>query len=190
MSHSCILGSAKSERGFTLTEILISIALLAIISVSVTQAFLVLNRRSTLSRIGTAALAAAQQEIDLVLAVRPFNTNAAIPQILRVQSEGGTLASGESVVTNGTDGSGRAFTMIIRPVSLAVSAMKATGVVQGMLLRKVTVISTTLRQIDVQVGYNYNGGTNSASYTYTTQSAFETAYRYQVRTSTFRSIDE
>lgn len=172
---------SQSKAGFTLTEILISVALLAIIAVSITQAFLFLNRTSARSRVGTAAMIVAQQEIDQVMSVRPYTSASSIPQMLRVQSDGGTLAAGESWADS---------TTVIRPVGLMVGSATGTAIVQGMLLRRITFINTSLRQIDVVVGYNFRGGTNSASYTYTNQAAFETAYRYLVRTSTFRSPDE
>ena len=182
----------SKERAFTLTEILISIALMAIISISVTSSFLVLNRQSSRSRVGTAALICAQQEIDQVLSVRPYTASSGVPQILRLQSEGGTLATGESWALSGTDSTGRAYSTVLRPVPILIAANKGTALVNGQLLRKITVINGTLRQVDVVVGYNYRGGatSNSTSYTYTTQTAFESAYRYLVRTSTFRSQDE
>ncbi|MEO7932906.1 MAG: prepilin-type N-terminal cleavage/methylation domain-containing protein [Chthoniobacterales bacterium] len=186
-------GFFKRKIGFTLTEILISMTLLAIIFLSITSTFLVLNRQSSRSRIGTAAVVMAQQEIDDVMSARPYTATSSVPQILRVQSEGGTLATGDSWAASGTDASGRAYSVVISPVGLQIGANKGTTIVNGQLLRKITIINSSLRQVDVTVGYNYRGSnsaTNNASYTYTTQAAFESAYRYQVRFSTFRSLDE
>jgi len=168
-------------NAFTLIEVLISVGLLAIISVSISHAFLFLNRTAARSRIGTAALIAAQQEIDEAMAARPYTSASNIPQILRVQSEGGALDAGESWANS---------TTVIRPVGLMIGAAKGTPLVQGMLLRKITVVNPNLRQVDVVVGYNFRGGSNSSTYSYTSQTAFEAAYRYQVRSSTFRSPDE
>ncbi len=192
LSLRASLSSIKDKTGFTLTEILISVALLAIIFISITSTFLVLNRQSSRSRVGTAALVCAQQEIDQVMSARPYTATSSVPQILLVQSDAGALATDESWAISGTDASGYEYSTAIRSVPILVAANKGSGLVNGQLLRKITVISKTLRQVDVVVGYNFRGGSssNNTSYTYTSQTAFESAYRYLVRTSTFRSQDE
>ena len=76
-SYRSALRAAKRRAAFTLSEIVIALAILGAMSSGVYVGFNSINTYAVSSRLYSEALTAAQNEIDLVLSKAPFDVNAA-----------------------------------------------------------------------------------------------------------------
>ena len=61
------------SRGFTLTELLIAMAMIGLMASSAIWALAIINSHAAVSRLYTGAMTAAQTQIDLILSDTPFD---------------------------------------------------------------------------------------------------------------------
>lgn len=69
MKHS----TSTRLRGVTLVEVVISIALIGMLSASTIHGLMYMNNTAFLSRLHTGAGTVAQNQIDLILSIQPYN---------------------------------------------------------------------------------------------------------------------
>jgi prepilin-type N-terminal cleavage/methylation domain-containing protein len=139
--------------GFSLIELMIALAMIA---VTVSSAFFALNRLNTnasASRLYSEALAVAEQQVDAVLTQGPFDptqTPAKIPTALTL---GTTTQNGVLVyvdpITNQTVVTGSMTTTITDPGLTGTVPVNGTNVTTNL----------NVRQAKVDVSYNFRGTT-------------------------------
>jgi prepilin-type N-terminal cleavage/methylation domain-containing protein len=88
--HRCIPRPAQLRAGFTLIEIVISLAVLATMAAGVYIGFNTINEYSVTSRLYSEAQAVCQNQIDLILSKDPFDVTTnpkKVPEVLKLNSE-------------------------------------------------------------------------------------------------------
>lgn len=94
----------RRTAGFTLVEVMVAVGVLALVSVSVTQAMLQMNRRAAIARVTNAAKAEALSRIQQVsqCAYNPDATPAVIPSILTLQNTSTQIDLGSTLTGLGS----------------------------------------------------------------------------------------
>jgi len=105
--YRCTPRAAKRRAGFTLSEIVVALAILGAMSSGVYLGFNAVTAYSVSSRLYSEALTAAQNQIDLVLSKAPFDVSAAYvsgsfnPVLGKLPAELMTTAELDAVATSG-----------------------------------------------------------------------------------------
>jgi prepilin-type N-terminal cleavage/methylation domain-containing protein len=106
--HRCLPCPARRRGGFTLIEIVISLAVLATMAAGVYLGFNSINTYAVTSRLYSEAQTAAQNQIDLVLSREPFDISAAYisgafnPALKRIPVEVMTTAELDTLASSVT----------------------------------------------------------------------------------------
>jgi prepilin-type N-terminal cleavage/methylation domain-containing protein len=106
-SYRSVLCAATRQAGFTLSEIVIALAILGAMSSGVYLGFNSINAYAVSSRLYSEALTAAQNQTDLVLSKAPFDVNAAYisgsfnPALGKIPAELMTTAELDAVASSG-----------------------------------------------------------------------------------------
>jgi hypothetical protein len=148
----------KSRRlllaGVTLAELVVALAALGV-GTSITIALMLqLNRNATLSRLRTGAGTVAQNQIDDLLSIQPFN-----PQKSQTPPELalGTIQQGTSTAPT--------VPIYTDPVSGLVTQMGWMTTTVTDMNQSLNGVSYNLRQAVVTVSYNFHGKVYSVSFT-------------------------
>jgi prepilin-type N-terminal cleavage/methylation domain-containing protein len=121
--HRCIPCAAELRAGFTLIEIVISLAVLGTMAAGVYLGFNGINTYAVSSRLYSEALTAAQNHIDMVLSKEPFDRDAAYisgsfnPLLNRIPIELMTTAELDLLASTGS-GSGPVVFPTAPPTSM------------------------------------------------------------------------
>lgn len=105
--HRCIPSAARLRAGFTLIEIVISLAVLGTMAAGVYLGFNSINTYAVTSRLYSEAQTAAQNQIDIVLSKEPFDISAAYisgnfnPALKKIPLEVMTTAEIDLLVSSG-----------------------------------------------------------------------------------------
>jgi prepilin-type N-terminal cleavage/methylation domain-containing protein len=106
-SYGSALCAAKQRAAFTLSEVVIALAIIGVMSSGVYLGFNSINAYAVSSRLYSEALTAAQNQTDLVLSKAPFDVNAAYisgsfnPALGKIPAELMTTAELDAVATSG-----------------------------------------------------------------------------------------
>lgn len=109
--HRCVWGPARLRAGFTLTEIVIALAVLGTMAAGVYIGFNGINTYAVSSRLYSEAQTAAQNHVDLILSKEPFDKEVAYisgsfsPLLNKIPIELMTTAELDALATTGS-GSG------------------------------------------------------------------------------------
>ncbi len=87
-SEAASCRASRRSAAFTLTEVLIALAMIGLMASSAIWALVIINSNASVSRLYTGAMTAAQSQIDLILSDTPFD-----PQLDEYPA-GGELALG------------------------------------------------------------------------------------------------
>ena len=88
----------RSARGFTIVEVLVAVGVLAVTTIAMTQAMLILNRNSAIARVknlGKAMVLGRIQEIGSI-AYKPTATPPVVPTLLNVGTTSEAVTLGDS----------------------------------------------------------------------------------------------
>ncbi len=138
----------KTRAAFSIVETILSIGVMGIATSATMAGLLKMNNNAALSRVRTGASTAAQNQIDYLLSIQPYN-----PQRNQVPAElaTGTLSTGTA--SNPT-------------IPIYIDPATNIAVVKGYMTTEVTdmnqsvnSINTNLRRINVKVYYVYKGQT-------------------------------
>ena len=145
-SHTYRINVLKKTVGFTIIEIIAAIGVLGVASAGTIAVLLQMNQNAALSRLRTGAATVAQNQIDYLLSVQPFN-----PKKNQVPPE---LAIGTS--NNGTQ---QAPTVPIYtdPKSGQVSVRGWMETEVSVVPLQVNGVNVDMRRANVRVSYVYRG---------------------------------
>ena len=155
----------NSQRGMTLIEVAISVAVVSLMAVGVLQALLMCERYSASMRLQTNARAITQRNINAASEVGFTGTGSAAPMVLRIT---GTTSTGAIAGAVCDDDAGSS----LENISVLLSGTSAGTLASGTLTRFVSQLPTTaysttsdqavVMKITFEVDYDYR----SHHYTY------------------------
>lgn len=136
----------KKTLGFTIIEIIAAIGVLGIASAGTIAVLLQMNQNASLSRLRTGAATVAQNQIDYLLSIQPFNPKKnQVPPELAI----GTLSNGSKLAPT--------VPIYTDPKTGLVSVRGWVDTEISVIAQQVNGVNVDLRRANVTVSYVYRG---------------------------------